>query len=294
MLIVKLMGGLGNQMFQYAHGRCLSLKYNVPLKLDLTFLKKRDWNSDFVYRDYDLDLFNVHSDFDFTSEGEEIHITEPHFHYSKKIDEFIGEKLINGASVLVEGYWQSPLYFKEFEPQIREDFKLIDSVEFADEKIRQMLYFIRSSNSVLINVRRTDYLKTDFFGVKGIEYISKAKSLIDSKVKDAHYFIFSDDVEWCRENIVIDNMTIVDHSYKGNKFGYYFQLMANCKHFIIPNSSFAWWSAWMNIRKDKIVVAPKQWFADRSINTNDLIPSDWLRISDKMSIAEKILKVFKG
>jgi hypothetical protein len=112
----------------------------------------------------------------------------------------------------------------------------------------------------------------------GTDYISNAKKIVESKVENPHYFIFSDDVEWCKENIKFENMTLVDHSYKGDRFSYYLQLMSNCKHFIIPNSSFAWWSAWLNTNQDKVVVAPKQWFTDSNINTNDLIPSSWIRI----------------
>ena len=82
----------------------------------------------------------------------------------------------------------------------------------------------------------------------------------------------------CQNNIKLPNMTIVSHRFKGNKFSYYLQLMMNCKHFIIPNSSFAWWSAWLNKGTEKIVIAPKRWFNRDEINTSDLIPDSWIRI----------------
>ena len=137
---------------------------------------------------------------------------------------------------------------------------------------------INSSNSVLINVRRTDFLNGDFHGVMGMDYINNAVSFIESKVDNPHYFIFSDDIEWCRDNIKLDNMAIVDHSYKGDRFGYYLQLMKSCKNFIIPNSTFAWWAAWLNENENKIVIAPKKWLNNESVNTKDLIPSNWIRI----------------
>jgi hypothetical protein len=130
----------------------------------------------------------------------------------------------------------------------------------------------------MINVRRADYLNTDFHGVYGIDYIKSAVKIIESKIENPKYFIFSDDIEWCVENVNLPNMTIVNHFYKGSKFSHYLQLMMNCKHFIIPNSSFAWWSAWLSKSSDKIVIAPKRWFNRDDINTNDLIPENWIRI----------------
>ncbi len=278
MIIVKLMGGMGNQMFQYALGRNLSLKHNVPLKIDLSFLNNKNMGPNFVYRDYDLDIFNINSDFDINFNNRIMIASEPHFHYSQNFISEVGSLLKDGMSILIDGYWQTPLYFQEYESQIRNDFQFKDKVQDSNENIREMLDKIKSTNSVLINVRRTDYLNTSFHGVMELDYINNAKSIIESKIENPHYFVFSDDVEWCRDNIKLNNMTLIDHAYKGDRFSYYLQLMSNCKHFIIPNSSFAWWSAWLNTNKDKIVIAPKQWFTDNNINTNDLIPSNWIRI----------------
>jgi hypothetical protein len=275
MIIVTLMGGMGNQMFQYALARSLSLKYNTPLKIDLSFLKNRNMGAGFIYRDYDLNLFNVYEDFEI-GRISATKINEPHFHYTKNISDIICNSPNN--NFILNGYWQTPKYFEEFEDQIRKDFTFRDRIEDADDYIKDMLNKIKSSNSVLLNVRRTDYLNTNYHGVMGNEYINKGVELLESKVEDPHYFVFSDDVEWCKENIKYDNMTIVDHSYKGDRFSYYLQLMKNCKHFIIPNSSFAWWGAFLNEDSDKIVIAPKQWFTDSNINTNDLIPDSWIRI----------------
>jgi hypothetical protein len=277
MIIVTLMGGMGNQMFQYAIARNLSLKYNTELKIDLSFLNRRDLGSNFVYRDYDLNIFNVFEDFDITSTSV-YRLNETHFHYSKQVDIDIENSVRNNISVLLNGYWQTPLYFKDFESQIRKDFYFKDKVESLSNEVNNMYQKIKNCNSVMLNVRRTDYLNTNFHGVMGMEYINKAVEIINSKIENPHYFIFSDDVDWCEENIKLNNMTVVDHSYKGEKFGYYLQLMKSCKHFIIPNSTFAWWAAWLNENSDKIVIAPTQWFTDTKINTNDLIPNSWIRI----------------
>lgn len=278
MIISKLMGGLGNQMFQYAVARNLSLNHNVELKIDLSFLNNRNMGSNFVYRDYDLNLFNIKPDFEIDFSKRIVHSNQPHFHYSKSYIDSISNLLLEGNSVLLDGYWQSPFFFSEFEEEIRKDFEFINKVENETGEIKEMLNLIESTNSVMLNVRRTDYLNTSFHGVMGMDYLNKAKDIIEQKVENPHYFIFSDDVNWCKENINFENMTLVDHRYKGEKFGYYLQLMSKCKHFIIPNSTFAWWAAWLNTNDSKVVIAPKQWFTDSKINTNDIIPSDWIRI----------------
>lgn len=272
------MGGLGNQMFQYAVARNLSLKHNVELKIDLSFLNNRNMGSNFVYRDYDLNLFNIKPDFEIDFSKRIVHSNQPHFHYSKSYIDSISNLLLEGNSVLLDGYWQSPFFFSEFEEEIRKDFEFINKVENETGEIKEMLNLIESTNSVMLNVRRTDYLNTSFHGVMGMDYLNKAKDIIEQKVENPHYFIFSDDVNWCKENINFENMTLVDHRYKGEKFGYYLQLMSKCKHFIIPNSTFAWWAAWLNTIDSKVVVAPKQWFTDNNINTSDLISKNWIRI----------------
>jgi hypothetical protein len=263
MISVTLMGGMGNQMFQYSLGRSLSIKNNLPMNLDLFFLNRRDFGPNFVYRNYDLDIFNIRPEF---GSGGEV-VKEPHFQYSEDIHNLVVDKHIN-----IEGYWQTPKYFSNIESIIRNDFQFVNLVTESD-----LLNSIRNSNSVMINVRRTDYLNTDFHGVMGNDYIMRAVDIIESKIENPTYFIFSDDVEWCKENIHLKNMTIVDHSYAGEKFNYYLQLMISCKHFIIPNSSFAWWSAWLNTNTDKIVISPKNWF-NMDIDTSDLIPDNWIRI----------------
>ena len=278
MIITKLVGGLGNQMFQYAFARTLSLRHNTPLKIDLSFLKNRNMGPNFVYRNYELDIFNVIEDFDFTFENC-IRAEEPFCSkYLQEIVDSIGVYQID-KDIMIDGYWQSVKYFAEFESVIKSDFTFKSLVgDSNDDKIKSMLNDIRMTNSVMLNIRRTDFLNTDFHGVMGLEYINKSTELLESKIDNPKYFIFSDDIEWCKENIKLNNMVIVNHSYKGDRFSYYLQLMKECKNFIIPNSSFAWWSAWLSDSPNKIVIAPKRWLTDETIDTSDLIPSDWIRI----------------
>jgi hypothetical protein len=276
MIITRLAGGLGNQMFQYAFARALSIKYNTNLKIDLSFLKNRNMGPNFTYRNYELDIFNVVEDFNSTFENC-IRFDEPHLNYSKEIVDNINRQI--DKDIMIDGYWQSVKYFEESKSVIKSDFTFKSLVDNSSvDKIKLMLDDIRSTNSVMLNIRRTDFLNNDFHGVMGLDYINKSTELLESKIDNPKYFIFSDDIEWCEENIKLNNMVIVDHSYKGDRFSYYLQLMKECKNFIIPNSSFAWWSAWLSDSPNKIVIAPKKWLTNESINTSDLIPSDWIRI----------------
>jgi len=257
MVITKLMGGMGNQMFQYAFAKKISLLSDRDLKMDLSFLKRRDMNPGFIYRDYDLNLFNIEESFINEIDGY-IEINEPNslFNYIKS-NKF--KYISKDTNIYLEGYWQCFKYFEEIEDVIKKEFTLKNDIS---ERSKELLDEIKSRNSVMINIRRTDYLNTNFHGVMDVDYVLKAKSVIESRVDNTHYYIFSDDIEWCKENLIFENSTIVDHSYKGDRFSEYLELMRNCKHFIIPNSSFAWWAAYLSDNLDKIVIYPHKWFSN--------------------------------
>ena len=100
--------------------------------------------------------------------------------------------------------------------------------------------------------------------------------MIEQKVKDPVFFIFSDDIEWCKKNIKPKYRTLyIEHNFAGEKFKNYLELMTNCKHYIIPNSSFAWWAVWLNLNKDKVVVAPELWLHKPIIKTSQLFNYNW-------------------
>ncbi|MEO0789174.1 MAG: alpha-1,2-fucosyltransferase, partial [Bacteroidota bacterium] len=140
---------------------------------------------------------------------------------------------------------------------------------------------IKMLNSICLNVRRTDFITDKTLNVTSVNYFKKAADYIAGQVEEPCFFIFSDDIDWCRKNLDLPYLVnIVGHEHKGKKFGNYLQLMSLCKHFIIPNSSFAWWAAWLSQQSEnKIVVTPDPWFAAGDYNTKDLIPDDWIRFS---------------
>lgn len=184
-------------------------------------------------------------------------------------------------NIYYTGFFQDPIYTNCIYDQLTHDFRL--RLPIVDLASLDLLDKIRSSNSVMINVRRTDYVGSSVHGTLGMDYYHKAISIVEEKINNPKYFIFSDDIKWCRENFqYLKNSFIVDHSYKGDRFGEYLELMKNCMHFIIPNSSFAWWSAYLAPNKNKVVVAPKFWFK-ANIKTN-IVSEDlnWIKIQTKI------------
>ena len=283
-------------MFQYAAGRYLSEKHQTSLKLDLSFLLDRSPRKDFVYRDYDLSLLNVQENFAQPDEivnfgkyrrvGWALHMVrhklnsslpayvhEDSFHFDPNFFQI-------PAHAYIEGFWQSEKYFKDIEPIIRKEFTFRDDF---DERGHEMAKKIKEVKSVCINVRRGDFVSIPqanlYHGVCNVDYFIRAVQLVAGKIPNPHFFIFSDDVEWCRDNFRFEYpSTFVTQEYAGKKYGQKLQLMTLCRHFIIPNSSFGWWGAWLNNNPDKIVIAPKKWLNDVSIDTKDLIPEGWIRI----------------
>lgn len=298
------MGGLGNQMFQYALGRHLSIKNEVELKLDNSFLLENIPN--ITKRDYELGIFNIKENF---ATAEEIkyfkkfghkagHInllfnmgylplpynffvanwrkyaSERHFHFDPEV-------LKLSSHVYLEGWWNSEKYFKDIRNTILHDFTIMI---LPSPKNKESAQEIKKVNSVSLHIRRGDYVTnkstSDYLGALDIDYYRQAIKIIEDRVKNTHFFVFSDDIEWAKENLPLDrNVTFVDWN-NGNTAYEDLRLMSLCKHNIIANSSFSWWGAWLNKNKEKIVIAPERWFknAKESVNTKDLIPSSWIKI----------------
>jgi hypothetical protein len=188
--------------------------------------------------------------------------------------------LLAGKPAYLVGFWQSEKYFKDIESVIRSDFTFKGKLS---SNCALLARTIQSSNAVCLNVRRTDYvtnpLSSKYLGFIGIDYIDQAVKHIAERVQHPEFFIFSDDLAWCEENINLTYpCTYVSHDFAGDKFADYLQLMILCKHFIIPNSTFAWWAAWLSQNRDKIVIAPKKWVKEVSRYNKDLIPDSWIQV----------------
>jgi hypothetical protein len=289
MIIVRVTGGIGNQMFQYAFGRALAERHKTEVKLDISFYSDPKWNV--PPRTYDLDIFNIHEKFATQEEtsklskrlnfdiGDRIlnrmfgvkrtHIREPHIHFSEIA-------FSSPDNVYISGYWQSEKYFVQIEPLLRREFTFREPPSANAEKI---LSRIGSTNSVCVHVRRGDFLTNPLNGVYGTDYFKDAEKVILRNVSDPTYFVFSDDMEWCESNLRFEGPTVfVSDDFGERKFRDDLRLMSNCKHFVIPNSSFSWWAVWLSNRTGNIVIAPKRWLTDPTIDTSDLIPKAWIRL----------------
>jgi hypothetical protein len=291
MITVRLKGGMGNQMFQYAFGKRMAKSLNTELWLDLSQLLDRS-RKGIVFRDYDLTIFRLKPRFIIRPSvlrtlyklksssinnlvrkaaiGKRTHLKESQFH--------VQEELLSNPkdNTVYEGWWQSERYFEDISKEIREDFTFKNPIL---PKSKDLFNQINDTHSICLNVRRTDFLNTPNLNTTNQAYFLKSAEIMCEKLESPHFYIFSDDVKWCAENIKLNApMTLVGHEVKGEKFGNYMQLMKACKHFIIPNSSFAWWAVWLNENPNKTVIAPKNWFNDLTIDTSDLVPKDWMRI----------------
>ena len=170
----------------------------------------------------------------------------------------------------VDGYWQSAKYFEGIEDVLREEFKFPKP---SHNKNDVLIEEMRNSCSVSIHVRRGDYLGG--FPVMDMSYYTPAMQFIKEKYKNAHFYVFSNDIVWCREHFVGEEFTFVDWN-TGTDSYYDMYMMSQCKHNIIGNSSFSWWAAWLNANNDKVVIAPSIWF--KKVKTPDIYMKDWIVI----------------
>lgn len=291
MIITKLIGGLGNQMFQYATGRRLGYKLGVELKLDISAF------DEYRLRGYDLGAFNIQENIATAQEVQKLtqrkkslfnrlvrrvlrrepklptsYVKEKHFHFDPCI-------LNASDGVYLDGYWQSEKYFIDIDQIIREDFTLKKEQVGKDKEIGGN---ISSCESVSLHIRRGDFVSnartSTIHGTCNLNYYYRCVEEITKNVKNPHFFIFTDDTGWVSKNVKLSYpATVIDHN--GRKKSYEdLMLMSLCSHNIIANSSFSWWGAWLNRNPNKMVFAPLRWFAKDDISTRDLIPEKWRRI----------------
>ena len=288
MIITKLMGGLGNQMFQYSLGRRLAHERGVPLKLDLSWFRDAQPMGADTVREYALAGWRIQASIATPEDlsrfprregllarlglaGSSL-VRERGFGFSARV-------LRAPTDAHLAGYWQSEKYFKPIRAILLHEFTMVEPV---CGHAAALLDRVNSSAAVAIHVRRGDYVNNpsthEFHGVCPLEYFLEAARRIADRVTDPQFFIFSDDPDWVRDNLRLAwPMTLVMHN--GDCAPHQdMWLMSRCSHHIIANSSFSWWGAWLSSNEDKMVIAPRRWFRDPKHFTGDLIPEAWTRI----------------
>lgn len=280
-------------MFQYATARALAIRKSSTLLMDISDFESYELHQGFELNRVfgvpvgiaaDVDVKNILGFYantrirKFMAKSQLKNFrpnnlrVEPCFSYWPDIN------LSPSDSYLI-GYWQSERYFSSEADQIRDDFRFIQQVSGINSNLIKK---IKAVNSISLHVRRGDYVSNKnaltVHGLCSIEYYQSAMRYIRERVEDPSVFIFSDDIDWVRDNIDFeDEHCFVGNNVHENSF-FDMQLMSLCKHNIIANSSFSWWGAWLNGSPDKIVVSPKNWFKTNGYDTTDLYPSDWIRL----------------
>lgn len=295
MQVVKIQGGLGNQMFQYAFGQSLS----GDVLYDLSWFEGDLISGKETSRALELEAFCCGLK---VASAAEIRQAQGALIHRKSFLPSCLRKIFGGAkrdvyesvifedqacvfqsgflekrtNAYYEGYFNSERYFLPIEDKIRADFQLCVPFVGANQ---EMLEQISSTNAVSLHVRRGDYVNASkTYALCSLDYYQAAVEHILSNVENPHFFIFSDDLPWVVECLKLDcNFTLVDINDYKTGFND-LVLMSHCQHHIIANSTFSWWAAWLNPSPSKIVIAPKVWFATGKKSDQDLIPDSWLRL----------------
>jgi len=289
MIIVKLKGGPGNQLFQYAAARSLAHIHNTTVKLDTTA---------YYYggpRQFELCHFNIQENIATSWEIKKLtevrqnriqklfHIlihnhpklSPNHVRYNKV--QYNADFFKLPDNIYLEGYFQSEKYFINIADIIRSEFTVKNELASKNKNVAEI---IQDTQSVSICVRRGDYV-TDpkankTHGICSLDYYYRCIEQINQNIKYPHFFVFSDDIEWCKSNLKIGfPVVFVDHNGTDKAYEN-LRLISFCKHNIIANSTFSWWGAWLNPNKDKLVLAPRKWLARKDKNSKDIIPSQWI------------------
>ena len=279
MIIIRLKGGLGNQMFQYA------------LYLQLKALGREvkvDEVSGFVddkQRDPALfDMFGI--TYDKAGNEEVIDITDSRMDlfsrikrklFGRKNHEYIDEsgnydpKVLEMETAYLNGYFQSAKYFtdKDVLEQLRREYSFDQDKVLVSDKSWELYRQIRQTESVSIHVRRGDYLEPGtvetFGGICDTDYYKRAIDIMLQRFPNAEFYVFTSDKEWCEQNVSGKRFHMVDTGEE-NADAVDMYLMSLCKHHILANSSFSWWSAWINDDPSKTVIVPEKWLNNKPMN----------------------------
>lgn len=281
MVIVKIIGGLGNQLFCFALCEKL-LSLGKEVKIEKKYYDIEDMS-------IGLKFSSIGNKYKVASDKEINRYASVGHSYSSRLMRYVhrimgtqikekepyrfDDKILEVDNVYIEGYWQTEKYFSDIRSNILEVFSF---PEFVDRDNIEAALKIKNENAVSVHVRRGDYIgkhKKRFGGIADEKYLKCAINYIGENVKNPVYYVFSNDFMWTKKFFKGSNYRFVDWNQNPADD---MHLMTLCKHNIVANSSFSWWGAWLNKNSSKIVVAPQKWVNDYP--APDIVPADWIRI----------------
>jgi len=272
-IISKITGGLGNQLFQYAFAKKLALETGATLLLDIQ--RYTTTFSIFTRRNLELFYFPIHAEI-LTNEHlkrlpDELFLLEETCH-------LIYEEISihdTDFPLYIRGYWQSWKYLNPTAQILRSELHF--QTEKFSTQVRSFGRMLSETFSVGIHIRRTDYAKNPQLGILPVNYYCRAAHFFKQMSIDFTFYVFSDDPDWVEANLNIQSPFQVVRGYSSFED---FYLMSQCQNNIIANSSFSWWAAWLNPNPDKIVVVPQFWHLGEGldISKTDLIPPEWISL----------------
>jgi hypothetical protein len=273
MVVVRLYGGVGNQMFQYAAGRCLAHRRGEPLYLETSLLPRPAPTP----REYGLDIFSLRPRFTTLA------ALVPNVNLLisiRQCERGYYEDVLNCSAkgaIVLDGYWQSEAYFAEIGPLLRREFI------FRRRGLgghRAPTTGIRSPASVAVHVRRGDYLLTRRLRPLRPSYYRRAAEYMAGQIDSPHFYVFSDDLDWCRRNLRLEHphTFVLNAGSQRERAATDLQAMSSCRHFIIANSSFSWWAAWLGTKPGTKVVAPREWLTGDTRGSRAIVPRRWMRL----------------
>jgi rRNA maturation protein Nop10 len=274
-VIVRLIGGMGNQLFQYAIGRTIAMRHRRTLVLDDVTLQAERTGT--TRRAYALSLLRIRAELlssvQIAGPGVVVRLIEATRGFHSEV-----LQPCPFAHIYLDGFWQDERYFSSAKERLRRELRL-RTVAAPSQWERE----IRDARSpVSVHVRRQDYLARGgrHLGFVGKDYYDRAIRLLLRRVPDAHFFVFSDDVQWCRRNLRFarPHSFIPNDRHMQERAHRDFGLMTLCRHFVIANSSYSWWPAWLASRPGSVVVAPRIWFRDVPSDSIAIVPRGWTRL----------------
>lgn len=285
MIIVKIYGGMANQLFQYAAGYALSMHHAAPLKLDISYFEEQ--NND-TKRTFALDRFSINYELATKEEIAEVfkfrfqdyawNKLMPMSHrrfYGEKTPRFNERFFDLSDTVYLRGYFQSEKYFIDCKKSLLEQYQMNEN---TIKSVLPLAETFKNSNSVALHIRLGDYLNPTLSSIMApfdITYYQRAIDHFQQNIIHPTFYVFSDQIELAKDLLKVDaEFVFVDERMSANS-DEDFYLMQSCKHQIIANSTFSWWAAYLNSQHHKIIVAPQKWYKAHFGDATDLYPSQW-------------------